>query len=182
LMVFPAAGPESFSYTLSESWALGCPALVPPIGALSERVAQSGAGWIMEDWQNEDRIIDQILSVCAPENAAEFARRAALSAATHLPSLADMAEATVAVYAECFSRFGSSHLLSCGTPLPKERLLIAAADNQNSKMMSRHGWQHAVFRRLLHLALRIRHTSLGHWLYRQIPVHVQQRLKSYLVA
>lgn len=182
LMAFPAAGPESFSYTLSESWALGCPALVPPIGALSERVVQSGAGWIMENWQDEDRILDQILSIRAPENAAEFSRRAALAAATPLPSLADMAEATVAVYAECFTRLGSSHLLSCGTPLPKERLLSAAAENANSATTSRHGWQHAVFRRLLHIALRIRHTSLGHWLYRQIPVHMQQKLKAYLVA
>lgn len=181
LMVFPSAGPESFSYTLSESWALGCPALVPPIGALHERVADSGAGWIMDDWQDEDRILDQILGICAPENAAEFARRAELAAKAPLPSLAEMAEATVTVYAECFERLGTRHP-ACPAPLPKERLLAAAAENGHAGQSARSGWSHAVLRRLLHIALRVRHTRAGHWLYRQVPVHWQRRLKAYLVG
>ena len=38
LVLYPSAGPETFSYTLSEAWAAGRPVLVPPIGALAERV------------------------------------------------------------------------------------------------------------------------------------------------
>lgn len=182
LMVFPAAGPESFSYTLSETWALGCPALVPPIGALGERVSETGAGWLMEDWQNEDRIIDQILAICAPENAEAFAQRQAQAARVTLPTLADMAEATVAVYADRLASLTPSHL-ACGTPLPMTRLLTAAeAEKQSMSSTALQGWKHTLLRRLLHLALRIRHTRAGHWLYRQIPVQLQQRLKAYLVA
>ncbi len=47
LVLYPSAGPETFSYTLSEAWAAGRPVLVPPIGALAERVRGSGAGWVM---------------------------------------------------------------------------------------------------------------------------------------
>jgi glycosyltransferase involved in cell wall biosynthesis len=38
LVVFPSAGPETYCYTLTEAWMAGRPALVPPIGALYERV------------------------------------------------------------------------------------------------------------------------------------------------
>ena len=33
LVLYPSAGPETFSYTLTEAWACGRPVLVPPIGA-----------------------------------------------------------------------------------------------------------------------------------------------------
>ncbi|WP_231910526.1 glycosyltransferase [Candidatus Nitrosoglobus terrae] len=63
LVVFPSIGPETFSYTLSEAWAAGKPVLVPPIGALKERVEQTGVGWLMEDWTNVDKILDQIVDL-----------------------------------------------------------------------------------------------------------------------
>ena len=182
LTVFPSAGPESFSYTLSESWALGCPALVPPIGALHERVAASGAGWIMEDWQNEDLILDQILDICAPESANEFEHRAALASAMKLPSLEEMAEATVAVYAQCIKQLNAPYP-AYPAPLPKERLLAAATEISSAgKPAASQGRSHALLRKLLHIALRVRHMRVGHWLYRHIPVHWQQRFKAYLVG
>jgi glycosyltransferase involved in cell wall biosynthesis len=63
LVVFPSAGPETFCYTLSEAWAASKPVLVPPIGALKERVEREGAGWIMEDWKDMDKILDQIMDL-----------------------------------------------------------------------------------------------------------------------
>src|SRR5262249_5747384 len=49
LTVFPSAGPETFSFTLSESWRAGCPVIVPAIGALAERTRATGAGWVVDD-------------------------------------------------------------------------------------------------------------------------------------
>ena len=46
LVAFPSAGPETFSFTLSEAWAAGLPVIVPPFGALAERVADANAGWL----------------------------------------------------------------------------------------------------------------------------------------
>ena len=67
-MLYPSAGPETFSYTLSEAWAAGRPVLVPPIGALAERVQATGAGWVMTDdeWRDEMRMLDRILALVAP--------------------------------------------------------------------------------------------------------------------
>jgi glycosyltransferase involved in cell wall biosynthesis len=73
LVAYPSECPETFSFTLSETWAAGLPALVPPIGALAERVAQSGAGWVMHDdeWHNEDRMLARIVALTSPEFHAE---------------------------------------------------------------------------------------------------------------
>ena len=70
LVAFPSAGPESFSLTLSEAWLAGLPVIVPPIGALAERVRATGAGWIWTDaeWRNEDAMLARIAELVAPSN------------------------------------------------------------------------------------------------------------------
>ena len=46
-VLFPNRLPESFSYTLSEAWAAGVPAIVPQDGALGERVTRHGGGFVL---------------------------------------------------------------------------------------------------------------------------------------
>lgn len=86
LLAFPTIWPETFGYTLSEAWSAGRPALVPPQGALAERVMQSGAGWIIENWPQVDAMLDQCVHLTGPAGAKELDRRAkvAKSAATAL--------------------------------------------------------------------------------------------------
>ena len=84
LLVFPTVWPETFSYTLSEGWMAGRPALVPPSGALQERVLATGAGWIMDGWPNADSIVDQLMELTAPEYADELKRKAQLANAACL--------------------------------------------------------------------------------------------------
>ena len=100
LVLYPSAGPETFSYTLSEAWASGRPVLVPPIGALEERVRDSGAGWVMTDaeWRDEKRMLERVLAVLGTANAA--ARRNASASASAMPqaSLRSMIDATFACY------------------------------------------------------------------------------------
>jgi len=81
LVAFPTVWPETFSYTLSEGWMAGRPALVPPRGALQERILATGAGWLMEGWPDADAILDQLMALTAPENAPELERRARLAKA-----------------------------------------------------------------------------------------------------
>ena len=81
LLVFPTIWPETFSYTLSEGWHAGRAALVPPVGALAERVAATGAGWIMRSFPDADAMLDQLLELTAPEHALELQRRADLGKA-----------------------------------------------------------------------------------------------------
>ena len=100
LVVYPSAGPETFSFTLSEAWAAGRPAVVPPIGALAERVAATGAGWVLsqEEWQNEARMLDRISELLDPAQADAWAAAAARARRTPQPTLAAMAAATTAIY------------------------------------------------------------------------------------
>src|SRR4029453_14300181 len=79
LVLYPSAGPETFSFTLTERGEEGRPALVPPIGALAERVQGSGAGWVMSDaeWRDEARMLDRIESILAAPEALGRAARAA---------------------------------------------------------------------------------------------------------
>ncbi|MDD1633537.1 MAG: glycosyltransferase, partial [Methylococcaceae bacterium] len=98
MVAFPSAGPETYCYTLTEAWQAGRPALVPPIGALGERVGATGAGWLMEDWQDEDRILNQILSILKPEHREHLGRAAQMARAVPLFPLARMAVDTERMY------------------------------------------------------------------------------------
>ena len=100
-MLYPSAGPETFSYTLSEAWSAGRPVLVPPIGALPERVASTGAGWILSDaeWRDEAAMLDRILSIVAPAGAEALHAAARAAAARPHASLGAMAASTFAIYA-----------------------------------------------------------------------------------
>jgi len=106
LVVYPSAGPETFSFTLSEAWAAGRPAVVPPIGALAERVAATGGGWVLseEEWHNEARMLDRISELLEPAQADAWAAAAARARRAPQPTLAAMAAATTAIYREALAR------------------------------------------------------------------------------
>ncbi|MFO1305836.1 MAG: glycosyltransferase [Burkholderiales bacterium] len=79
--LFPTLWPETFSYTLSELWGAGCPALVPPGGALAERVEATGAGWILHGWPSVRAMADQLCAITSDEGARDLAARAELARA-----------------------------------------------------------------------------------------------------
>jgi glycosyltransferase involved in cell wall biosynthesis len=121
LLVFPTIWPETFSYTLSEGWNAGRPALVPPVGALQERVVASGAGWVMHGWPDTDAMLDQLMALTAPESASERERRGDLGKAA-AASEAAVAEPMEKYYPEMLAR---SPALG-GNPLPLSRMFRAA--------------------------------------------------------
>jgi glycosyltransferase involved in cell wall biosynthesis len=100
LVAYPSAGPETFSFTLSEAWAAGRPVYVPPFGALAERLEGTGAGWAWTDgeWRDEEKMLARIADVVAPANAAALAAAAQRASRVPQSSLASMAERTVAHY------------------------------------------------------------------------------------
>ena len=81
VVVFPTIWPETFSYTLSEAWRAGRPALVPPRGALAERVQASGAGWLMRGWPDVAGIADELVDITVGARAAEARERGRLARA-----------------------------------------------------------------------------------------------------
>lgn len=75
VVLFPTLWPETFSYTLSEAWRAGRPALVPPRGALAERVEATGAGWLMRGWPAIDAIADQLVEITSGARASDLAAK-----------------------------------------------------------------------------------------------------------
>jgi glycosyltransferase involved in cell wall biosynthesis len=100
LVLYPSAGPETFSYTLTEAWSEGRPVLVPPIGALAERVAGTGAGWVMsdEEWRDESHMLDRLQEVLAPSSQRQLALAAERARSMPHVLLAQMTEQTERQY------------------------------------------------------------------------------------
>jgi hypothetical protein len=65
--------PEAFSYALSAVWSAGVPALVAPAGALAERVAKHGGGWLLPAGFDAEAVARELRRLFAPEAEAELA-------------------------------------------------------------------------------------------------------------
>ena len=124
LVAYPSAGPETFSLTLSEAWAAGRPVLVPPIGALAERVTGTGAGWVLaeDEWRDDARVLDRIASLVAPENAAALAAAAQCARRLLQPSPAAMADRTLALYSAALADAGPAAADAVAEPLAPARI------------------------------------------------------------
>ncbi|HZI83116.1 MAG TPA: glycosyltransferase family 4 protein [Casimicrobiaceae bacterium] len=103
--LFPNRLPESFSYTLSEVWAAGVPVIVPEDGALFERVATHGGGWLLTSPFSVKQAAALLRRLLAPEGAPERGRVKShidRRDAARIPTLAAMARDIDALY----RRFG----------------------------------------------------------------------------
>jgi glycosyltransferase involved in cell wall biosynthesis len=97
--------PESFSYALSDLWAAGLPVIVPPSGALGDRVREHGGGWILPDGFSGADVAALLARLLTGEGRGELAR---VESQLHenddgrVPRLAAMTRSLDALYA----RFG----------------------------------------------------------------------------
>ncbi|MDQ3028101.1 MAG: glycosyltransferase, partial [Pseudomonadota bacterium] len=101
LVLFPNRVPESFSYALSEAWAAGIPVLAGPEGAIGERVARHGGGWLLPEGFGAAEVAAELRSRLAPHSADEMARvksQLSLPDASRVPTLRAMAETLDAYY------------------------------------------------------------------------------------
>ena len=189
LVLYPSAGPETFSYTLSEAWAAGIPVLVPPIGALAERVEGSGAGWIMTDaqWRDEESMLDRIVALLDGENRCDL--EAAARRARDVPhaSLTEMADATFDAYEHAlenviarasFRPFARARVRDALGYRPWMPPSIAEPVHVASSVKRRESGD--VVTRVAQAALAIRHTVLGRTLYRVTPRPLLDVLKARL--
>ena len=187
LVAYPSAGPETFSFTLSEAWAAGRPVIVPPIGALAERVAASGGGWVLaeEDWLDDERMLGRIAAVVAPEQAHTDAAAAARAAAARQPTLAAMAEATIAVWRDALVRAPAA---TSSSPISPARCLAAlhympwtppamSTPTRDAPPAAAPG---SALTYVARAALSIRHTPAGRLLYRLAPRQLIDALRERL--
>lgn len=105
IALFPHRVPESFSYTLSDAWSAGLPALVAPDGALAERVTAHEGGWLLPESFSARDVAAQLRRLLSNEGAAELTRvksRLARPDPGRVPCLEAMTRSLDALYA----RFG----------------------------------------------------------------------------
>jgi GT2 family glycosyltransferase/2-polyprenyl-3-methyl-5-hydroxy-6-metoxy-1,4-benzoquinol methylase len=179
LVVFPSSGPESFSYTLSESWYHGRPAIVPPFGALAERVEATGAGWVMDDWLDDDALLDHVVALASPAGEHELQQRVARARQVAMQTPEDMAAATEAHYRAVHATSSAPS----GKPMSQERRYRAlCAEDAPAERSLRARLARRAWRYLLHYGIRLRHTRMGHWLYRRTPPRLQRSIKQRLIS
>ena len=130
VVLFPNRLPESFSYTLSEVWAAGVPVIVPEDGALMERVAAHGGGWILTAPFSPNEAAALLKRLLAPESAPERARvksRIDPRDSARIPTLEAMARDIDALY----RRFGLEPPSADEAPDAGEALRPLLATNLN---------------------------------------------------
>ena len=187
LVVFPSLGPETFAFTLSEAWSAGRAVLVPPIGALAERVLETQAGWLMSEaeWRDDARLLERIESLLDPARADALADAARRAAGVPLPTLEAMAAATVERYRSAQAARPVSH-----PPVDRLRVVEAYGFRRWAPPMAGDATlshAHAAGREpvlassatgLGDVAKRLRATAAGRVLYRLLPEGVRAALKS----
>jgi O-antigen biosynthesis protein len=190
VVAYPSVCPETYSFTLSEAWTAGRPAIVPPIGALADRVAATGAGWVLseDDWRTEERMLERIASILGPGERAAFDAAVARARAVVLPTLSTMARRTMEIY----HRSMRPSATAASAPISTARCLAAlrykpwrsvplldlprAAQVDGDDVVA-----DDTLVRIARAALRIRHTAAGRLLYTLAPRALVNALKGRLL-
>ena len=196
-VLFPSAGPETFSYTLSESWRAGMPVLVPPIGALAERVAATGAGWVLtgEEWADESRMLARVVTLAGADAMESRASAAAKARAVVHASTQAMADATLEHYnaalqsratVATFDRFANARVRDAlgyepwRAPAPAAE--ASSSDEVTIETDAPGAEEATLVTRFARRALAIRRTPMGRLLYRMTPTPFITALKARLDA
>jgi glycosyltransferase involved in cell wall biosynthesis len=180
LVLFPSLGPESFAFTLSEAWAAGRAVLVPPIGALAERVGDHGAGFVMSDeqWRDERAMLDCILELVSPDHAVAIENAGARAATMPIPALDDMASATTAIYERAALQLTVIH-----AAVDRRRICEAfgyrpwAPPRETDVDVTPSPVPEAAPDSAMRRPLR---TRMGHWLVRFVPARAADALRAKL--
>jgi GT2 family glycosyltransferase/glycosyltransferase involved in cell wall biosynthesis len=182
LVLYPSAGPETFSFTLTEAWSAGRPVLVPPIGALVERVVGSGAGFVMADaeWRDEARMLERIVALVEPGGRTELDAASRATQSLHHATVDEMAAATSALYEDAVRapRAGGPPM----KPLAPARLRYALSyvPWHPPQVVAGDASASGVLARLARAAARHRDTPAGRVLVRLAPARVLAALRTKL--
>jgi glycosyltransferase involved in cell wall biosynthesis len=126
LALFANRAPESFSYALSDLWACGVPVLSTPHGALGERVARHGGGWLLPERFDAAGVAQRLSELFAqPAELARVKSQLSRPDPARVPPLDAMARSLDALY----DRFGIDAAdPASGDPQAIERLVAVNLD------------------------------------------------------
>ena len=177
LVLFPAVGPETYGYTLSEVWQAGYAPLVADVGTLPERVLACDGGWVADVPQlNEiDCWIDLALARCAPAEIYQHKQKAAQGA--------KLVEQEIAASDRLNTTGGATLVWKTFVPLAPERWLEAGAAPALREAGDTKAGRQLPRRTLLFLArnaLAYRHSRLGRFVERRVSPEFKRKLRSFL--
>lgn len=175
LVLYPSAGPETFSYTLSESWARARRRSAA-IGVGREGpMGQAGCS-TMRNGGDQRRMLDRIEALLAPACADDLARASRAAAAMPRISIESMAAATLGRHESALrDRRTGAH-----RPLARERVRDALGYRAwvPTAMPGAHPSARAdAGSRIAQTALRLRQSSAGPLLRALTPGFVREALK-----
>jgi len=175
---------------------------VPPIGALGERVVETGAGFVFDDWTDETKMLAQIERLVGPGSATEWEAARTRARAVCGMGVDDMCSRTLATYRAAI--VGAGRRESAGKTLTAENLADAGrttaierwwksrpglalaspspatiAGGQNVPVASP-GASAPVPGAFLRFARRVRSTAVGGLLVKVIPSGLRERLRASL--
>jgi len=179
LVAFPSTGPESFSLTLSEAWAGGLPVIVPPIGALAERVRATDAGWIWTDaeWRSDEALLERIIELVDPASTDALAAAAARARAVVQPTVDEMTRRTLARYDAC------RVIVPTAAPFAPARMRDALGYTEwqppvaSGAALVNNDRRHGVSARLRHVARNLRRSVAGRAFARLAPASLRGAMK-----
>lgn len=87
---------ETFCYTVSEAWLCEIPVLGTDIGAVGERIRETGGGWVVPHDAPADVVLDKLL--CLEKNREEIKDKAEIVRQIHLKSIPEMADDYIRLY------------------------------------------------------------------------------------
>jgi GT2 family glycosyltransferase/glycosyltransferase involved in cell wall biosynthesis len=181
LVLYPSAGPETFCFTLSEAWAAGQPVLVPPIGALAERVHASGAGSIMTEteWNDDAAMFARLESLLTGAEVSQRQDAARRALALPLRTSAAMVQATLALYDVAAARESKANMRGLDNARVRDALGYTPwhpSPPSNATIAARRSLRSHLAR----VAMRMRRTAIGATLYRRMSPRLIDALKSRL--
>lgn len=124
LALFPNRQAESYSYTLSDVWRAGLPALGPTAGAIGERIERSRAGWTYEADSSAEVVASRVLDCLT---GTDSLATCVYEASAALPSTAAVVERLNQHYEKIMRTTQTSHSDAEVTPQINMLEMVAAS-------------------------------------------------------
>jgi glycosyltransferase involved in cell wall biosynthesis len=181
IVIFPAIGPETYGYALSEVWLSGFAPVVSDVGTLPERVRDCEGGWVMPlaSENNIDEWIDKVVALGSKQLTNERSEKSARgqecvgidARCVHTIAVAKPDVSTDQILPLSSARWlGSDHT----------RLLADSTPTRRYSAIS--GLIRRPARFLLRRCVGVRHTRFGRFLERQVGSSVKRKLRSFLTS
>ncbi len=172
---FPAQWPETYSYTLSACLAMGMPVAATNLGAIAERLAGRPYSWLHPWGTPAQKWNDFFLQIAKGYAPADLSNREAVKKAPNRP----------ATFTYMSQYIGPGHVDAGRRGLGPYSQTRSPSDQWTHHIYQRLHGRRALWTRVgqevLLVLARLRSHPATTWIARKIPMHIQRRVKKWLL-